>query len=95
MNGGKLGRRPLGLAYFGKLLMFKDLDPKNWPKEADLIEHPRIRDLFEGTKLSEASFAEEYLIDAPDQQQRVPPLIVDADSSQHSALIDAVEGKIS
>jgi hypothetical protein len=90
----RLRRRvTLGLAYFGKLLMFRDLNPNNWPKEADLIEHPRIRDFLEGSKHREPSFAEEYLIDAPDQQQRVPALIHDADSSQHSALIDALEGK--
>jgi len=90
----RLRRRvTLGLAYFGKLLMLRDLDPKNWPKEADLIEHPRVSELLAGIKLPEASFAEDYLIDAPDQQERVPALIHDADSSQHSALIDALEGK--
>lgn len=90
----RLRRRiTLGLVYFGKLLMFRDLDPKNWPKETNILEHPRIRDFFEGSKLPESSFAEEYPIDAPDQQNRVPPLVHDADSSQHSALIDALEGK--
>ncbi len=90
----RLRRRvTLGLAYFGKLLMFKDLNPKNWPKEADLIEHPFIRDFLEGSKHRESSVAEDYLIDALDQQERVPALIHDADSSQHSALIDALEGK--
>ena len=90
----RLRRRvTLGLAYFGKLLMLRDLDPKNWPKEADLIEHPRINDFFAGAKHPVSSFAEDYLIDAPDQQERVPALIHDADSSQHSALIDALEGK--
>jgi Protein of unknown function (DUF4011)/REase_MTES_1575/AAA domain len=90
----RLRRRvTLGFAYFGKLLMFRDLNPNNWLKAADLIEHPRIRDFFEGSKHRESSFAEDYLIDALDQQERVPPLIHDADSSQHSALIDALEGK--
>ena len=90
----RLRRRvTLGFADFGKLLMFRDLNPQNWPKETDLIEHPRIRDFFEGSKQPESSFAEDYLIDAPDQQERVPALIHDADSSQHSALIDALEGK--
>jgi very-short-patch-repair endonuclease len=86
-------RLTLGLASFGKLLMFRDLDPKNWPKESDLLEHPRITDFFEGAKVSEAPFAEEYLIDAPEEQDKVPSLIHDADSSQHSALIDALDGK--
>jgi Protein of unknown function (DUF4011)/REase_MTES_1575/AAA domain len=90
----RLRRRvTLGLADFGKLLMLRDLDPKNWPKEADLIEHPLISEFLAGSKLAETSFAEDYLIDAPDQQERVPALIHDADSSQHSALIDALEGK--
>jgi very-short-patch-repair endonuclease len=90
----RLRRRvTLGFVYFGKLLMFRDLDPKNWPKETNILEHPRLRDFFEGSKLPESSFAEEYTIDAPDQPIRVPPLIHDADSSQHSALIDALEGK--
>jgi very-short-patch-repair endonuclease len=86
-------RITLGLASFGKFLMFRDLDPRNWPKEADLIEHPRITDFFEGSKVSESAFADEYRIDAPEEQEKVPPLIHDADSSQHSALIDALEGK--
>ena len=38
----RLRRRiTLGLVYVGKLLMFRDLDPKNWPKGNNLIEHPR------------------------------------------------------
>ena len=90
----KLRRRvTLGLVSFGKLLMFRDLDPKKWPKPSDLLEHPRIKDFFEGTKHSEALFADEYQLDALDQQDRVPPLIHDADSSQHSALIDALDGR--
>lgn len=86
-------RITLGLASFGKLLMFRDLDPKNWPTEVDLLGHPRITDFFEGSKVSEAPFAEEYLIDSPEEQENVPSLIHDADSSEHSALIDALAGK--
>jgi very-short-patch-repair endonuclease len=90
----RLRRRiSLGLVHFGKFLMFRDLDPKNWPKEDDLLKHPRIAEFFEGTKVSEVSFAEEYAIDAAELQQMVPPLIHDADSSQHSALIDALKEK--
>jgi len=90
----RLRRRvTLGLVSFAKLLMFRDLDPKTWPKETDLLEHPRIRDFFEGTKGSDASFAEEYDIDALEDQGKAPALIHDADSSQHSALVDAIDGK--
>ena len=83
----------LALLYFGKLLMYRDLDPKNWPPGADLTQNPRIKDLFEGTKQPEITLAQEYDIDAPDRKNVAPPLILDADSSQHSALIDALDGK--
>jgi very-short-patch-repair endonuclease len=90
----RLRRRvTLGLASFAKLLMFRDLDPKTWPKESDLIEHPRISDFFEGTKAPDTSFADEYEIDALEEEHRAPPLVHDADSSQHSALLDATSGK--
>ena len=86
-------RITLGLASFGKFLMFRDLDPTSWPTETDLVGHPLISDFFEGSKSAESAIAEEYLIDAWEPQEKVPDLIHDADSSQHSALIDALEGK--
>ena len=73
--------------------MFRDLDPKNWPADASIVDHPLVRELFEGTQASEIIRAEEFLIDDPALQQELPALICDADSSQHSALIDALRGK--
>jgi very-short-patch-repair endonuclease len=78
----------LCLLSFGKLLMFRDLDPKNWP---DILIHPLVKELFEGTK-SEIIHAEEFLIDDQKLKPQVPNLILDADSSQHSALIHALRG---
>jgi hypothetical protein len=80
----------LSLLSFGKLLMYRDLDPKAWPGVA---KHPLVKELFEGSKTETITHAEEYLIDAPEMQQYVPPLILDADSSQHSALIHALRGQ--
>ena len=87
-------RRFLTLCFlsFTKILMYRDLDPARWP-EASLAKHPRVRELFEGTRQTEAEYGQEYMIDAPEMRPRVPKLILDADSSQHSALIDAVDGK--
>jgi hypothetical protein len=87
-------RRYLTLAFlsFGKLLMYRDLDRRNWPSDG-LSQHPIVRELFEGTKRSGIIHAEEYAIDEPEMEGRVPPLVKDADSSQHSALVDALEGK--
>lgn len=80
----------LSLLSFGKLLMYRDLDPKAWP---GIAKHKLVKELFEGNKTSSITHAEEFLIDDPELKQEVPPLILDADSSQHSALIDALRGQ--
>jgi len=80
----------LALVSFGKLLMYRDLDPRTWPAAHNISKHPLVRDLFEGTKSSNIELAEEYPIDAPELKREVPHLIRDADSSQHSALIHAL-----
>jgi very-short-patch-repair endonuclease len=83
----------LALLPFGKILMYRDLDPAKWSGTNTLASHPRIREFFEGTKKERFSFSEEYSLDEPRLKEIVPPLIYDADSSQHSALIDALQGK--
>jgi Protein of unknown function (DUF4011) len=80
----------LTLLSFGKLLMYRDLDPTSWP---GIIKHKLVKELFEGTKSETIAHAEEFSIDAPDLKEEVPPLILDADSSQHSALIHAMRGQ--
>jgi very-short-patch-repair endonuclease len=83
----------LGLLSFGKLLMYLDLDAERWPKDTKLLQHPRLSDLFNGNPSEGLSFATEFDIDdESDRVRDVPPLICDADSSQHSALIDAARG---
>jgi hypothetical protein len=90
----KLRRRiTLALLYFGKLRMYRDLDPRSWPREGGLLEHRLIKDLFEGPKTTDLTFADEYPIDSPALSKQVPPLILNADSSQHSAIIDALKGR--
>ncbi len=83
----------LSLLDFGKLLMFRDLDPKNWPADDSISNHQLVRELFEGTHADEIVRGEEFAIDDPALQAELPALICDADSSQHSALIDALRGK--
>ena len=83
----------LALLSFGKLLMYLDLDPERWPSNSPLERHPRLLDLFSGTAPQGLSIASEYDIDDEADKGDVPPLVYDADSSQHSALIDAVRGK--
>jgi hypothetical protein len=92
----------LALLNFSKLLMYLDLDPVRWPREANIVEHPVVSRFLSGygqnfhDELASAGnlgFGEEYLIDEMDEVHAHYPLIDDADSSQHSALIDAVNGK--
>ncbi|MGE3512202.1 MAG: DUF4011 domain-containing protein, partial [Vicinamibacterales bacterium] len=80
----------LSLLSFGKLLMYRDLDAKVWP---DIKKHPLVTELFDGRKSDTIVHAEEHPIDAPQLKHELPPLVVDADSSQHSALIDAMRGQ--
>ena len=82
----------LALLSFAKLLMYRDLDSDKWPANA-LLHHERLLELFAGAEVNEQSSATEFDIDEEELQRGIPPLIYDADSSQHSALIDAARGK--
>jgi len=84
----------LALLSFGKLLMYLDLDSERWPADVSLVNHPRLLDMFSGSTAEGLTFANEFDIDQEAVTAGdVPPLICDADSSQHSALIDAARGK--
>jgi very-short-patch-repair endonuclease len=82
----------LGLLSFGKLLMYLDLDAARWPDDALITHHPRLVDIFTGSSVDGLQFASEYELDEEVKIAPIPPLICDADSSQHSALIDATRG---
>lgn len=84
----------LALLSFSNMLLVRDLDPAKWPMErgvSKLVGHSIVRQVFEGSSSSEASYGEEYSVD--EHPRADLPLIYDCDSSQHSALIDAVGGK--
>jgi hypothetical protein len=89
----------IALLNFSKLLIYLDLDPKRWSEKSNIINHP-IVSKFVGSHDSNGDepgrgivgFSEEHLIDELDDVHKKYPLINDADSSQHSALIDAIEG---
>jgi len=85
----------LTLLSFSNMLLVRDLDPESWTGVGGnslLLEHPLVRQVFEGKPSEgEAQYADEYAID--DHPKGNLPLIYDADSSQHSALIDVLEGQ--
>ena len=81
----------LGMLSFGKLAIWADLDTK---KNAGLAEHELIKSVFSGGSSGggdSALHAEDYRID--ERPEASQPLIYDADSSQHSAIIDVLSGK--
>jgi len=92
----------LALLNFSKLLMYRDLDPERWPEDSNIVDHPVVSRFLAGYGEEEEAesgspagfdFREEHLIDEIEDIHAKYPLIEDADSSQHSALIDAVQGK--
>ncbi len=91
----------LSLLNFSKLLMYLDLDPSTWPAGASLLDHPVVTEFLSGYKPdqedaesdTDLGFGEEHSIDNIKDVHERYPLIDDADSSQHSALIDALDGK--
>lgn len=85
------------LLNFSKQAMYEDLDPKNWPENENIEQHPLIQKFFSSntetdTGSSSFSYEDEYLLDEIDNVQDLFPLIYDADSSQHSAIVDVVNG---
>ena len=89
----------LSMFDFGKLLMYLDLDPDRWPQGENNIQNHAILQKFFAKQGEEnggsgyTGFGEAYLIDELDEVHNQYPLIDDADSSQHSALVDAIQGK--
>jgi len=93
--GFSLRRRvTLCLLSFSNMLLVRDLDPSKWPEVNQLnglIDHPIIRAVFEGSQEqggSGLSIAEEHPVE--DGPGAAIPLVYDADSSQHSALVDVL-----
>ncbi len=83
----------VGFFTFGKLLMYNDLDPKSWPTGTALDNHTLVRQLFSGTGVAGTAFAPEHDVDSTESSGDCPSLVYDADSSQHSALIDVRAGR--
>lgn len=84
----------LGFFSFSKLLIYKDLDPASWPEDSAPSDHPVIEALLshEGFRNGARDDIDEDGLDprltAPDAHQ-----ILDSDSSQTLAVIDAMRGR--
>jgi hypothetical protein len=71
--------------------MYKDLDTERWPQESPLHQQGVLRTLIAGAEVHGSGYATDYEIDDPNLPEA--RLITDADSSQHSAVIDVLKGK--
>ncbi len=73
-----------------RMAMYHDLDTSGQAFQSNDI----IQKLMVGSDDSGASpFADEYLVDDPEVEKKVPNLVLDADSSQFSTLVDVADEK--
>jgi very-short-patch-repair endonuclease len=83
----------LGFFSFAKFLMYRDLDPENWPAEGALDQHPTIRGLLQdGFEAHAPIVADDGNIDPV-----ILPIamhhVIDADSSQTVAIEEVARGR--
>lgn len=87
----------VGFFSFAKFLLWRDLDPKNWPTPDHLLKHPIVARVLSRCS-DEAEFADTPLIadrERLDERFRVADLVhvLNADSSQAIAIEEALSGK--
>ncbi|MFQ3623781.1 MAG: DUF4011 domain-containing protein, partial [Acetobacteraceae bacterium] len=77
---------------FTKIAMWRDLDFSRWPDGAP-ASHPLVFPLLRAPKEGGPGLAEAIDVEQPDNARLTPHLVLDADSSQHAAIIDAMRGR--
>ena len=85
-------RRQVAIGVFpsARMAMYHDLDPK----QPGFPDNEIVHSLLAGSNADSSSpFADEYEVDDPKVESKVPCLVMDADSSQFSTLVDVAEGK--
>lgn len=78
----------VGVFPSSRIAMYRDLDPDN----GSVIDHPIVSSMLSSVGGDGASYAEVYDTDAVEIAQRVPHLVMDADASQFSSLVDVANG---
>ena len=83
----------IGIFPFPRMALWADLDPDRWPRGA-LLSHREISLLLgaRGEDRPHLRYPEDHDIEAEPPSRVVPPLILPADVSQHSALVEVVDG---
>jgi RecA/RadA recombinase len=83
----------LGHFTFGRLAMYTDLTPEDWPDRP--AAHPLVEGVLRGSESAagEVAFAADYDVDDEEIEDAAPILIADADAAQHSAVVDVMRGR--
>ncbi|GAB61811.1 conserved hypothetical protein [Candidatus Jettenia caeni] len=86
-------RRQVAIGVFpsARMAMYHDLDTSSW----DFGNQPVINNLFGDASLAQGTslFGDEYDIDDPSIEIKVPLTVMDSDSSQFSVMVDVADGK--
>ncbi|MBC6612377.1 DUF3320 domain-containing protein [Hymenobacter sp. BT507] len=84
----------LGFFSFGKLMLYRDLDPATWPASSTLLDHPTIAALLgsEGFRDPAPTLGETAFLDTDSPVAELHQ-VLDADSSQLLALLAVHEGR--
>ncbi len=78
----------IGIFPSSKIAMYHDLDPARRP----VAESEVVGRLLATTGSGKAAYADIYSTDDPQTMRKVPYLVMDADASQYSALVDVADG---
>jgi very-short-patch-repair endonuclease len=83
----------LGFFSFAKFLMYRDLDPTTWPAAEGVLEHRILQSLFGSADFlsSSPTYQDNQLLDNQHPDGKLVQ-VVDADSSQTIALLEAMGG---
>lgn len=79
----------VGIFPSSKIAMYHDLDPEKRP----LAEEETVVRLLATTGVGDGAYAETYGTDDPEVASKVPYVVMDADASQYSALVDVADQK--
>lgn len=81
----------VGVFPSSRIAMYRDLDPNG--DQADILDNPIISSMLATSGGDGATYAEVYDTDDPKVEQCVPRLVMDADASQFSSLVDVANGE--
>ncbi len=84
----------IGHFSFSRLVMYEDLSEAAW-QTAPLEENSLIANLLAGADRDESGgdSLSDFDVESEEVERLVPALITDADSSQHAAIVDAMQGR--